>query len=119
LYASLSLAHRTGDYLVRGAAAFDPEYGSLLVGGTDTDGWRKEVTELALLYGPGYIEVEQPGPVGPGEEQQTSALGLAAQAGVVWVPTRRVGLGLTGVGNFNELRMFAALTLSLHVGSVR
>jgi hypothetical protein len=57
--------------------------------------------------------------VGPGEEQQTSALGLAAQAGVVWVPTRRVGLGLTGVGNFNELRMFAALTLSLHVGSVR
>jgi hypothetical protein len=136
LYASVSLSHRTGDYILRGAQAFDLDFGIDLWGGSDPGGggWNRELTEGALLYGRrarpswgwarvalgvGYIDAEQLSPVAPGETPATSAIGLAAQADVAWTPNSWLGLGLTGVGNFNDLRSFAALTLSIHLGRSR
>jgi hypothetical protein len=128
LYAAASLSHRTGDYILRGAQAFELRVG--LYG----DGWDRELTEGALLYGRrarpswgwargalgvGYIDTEQLSPVGPGEEPSTSAIGLAVQGDVAWTPHPWLGVGLTGVGNVNNLRSFAALTLSMHLGRSR
>jgi hypothetical protein len=136
LYASVSLSHRTGDYILRGAQAFDFSFGVFTLGGSALEGggWNRELTEGALLYGRrarpgwgwvrgalgvGYIDTEQLSPVAPGEEPSTSAIGLAAQGDVAWTPNSWLGLGLTGVGNFNDLRSFGALTLSLHLGRSR
>jgi hypothetical protein len=136
LYASVSLSHRTGDYILRGAQAF--EHGSAIfgLGGVvrEGGGWDRELTEGALLYGRrarpswgwargalgvGYIDAEQLSPSAPGEEPSTSAIGLAAQGDLAWTPNSWLGLGLTGVGNVNDLRSFAALTLSIHLGRSR
>lgn len=133
LLASLSLSHRTGDYLVRAALGFDPD---VTITGVGSDGgWTREVTEYAVLYGRpwerswgwvrgalgvGYLDSERVDPVAPGEEPPSStAVGLAAQAGVVWAPSRALGVGLTGVANFNDVNSLAALTLSVHIGRVR
>lgn len=133
LHASVSLSHRTGEYVFRGAAGFDPELGGLFTGGGDLV-WSREVTELALLYGRrstwswgwargalgiGYAEGDRDAPVSPGEDPSTSAYGVAAQVGVVWMLATRFGLGLTGVGNLNEFRSLAAITVSAHFGLVR
>ncbi len=135
LYASVSLSHRTGDYILRGAQAFDLGFGFDLWGGSPSEGgWDRELTEGALLYGRrvrpgwgwargalgvGFIDTVQLSPVSPGEEPTTSAVGLAAQGDVAWTPHPWLGLGLTGIGNFNNLRSYAALTLSVHLGRSR
>lgn len=127
-HASVSLAHSSGDYIVRGALGYGAD-----LGGYSPWGGPRELTEVSLLYGRrmswrrawvrgavgvGYVDGEQLDPVAPGEEPTTSAVGLAAQAGVVWVPVPRFGVGVTGVGNFNEFKTLAAVTLSVHVGGV-
>jgi hypothetical protein len=50
---------------------------------------------------------------------RSSTAGLAGQVDLVWAPFSAFGLGLTGLGNVNSLRSFAALTFSVHVGRVR
>lgn len=136
LYASASLSHHTGDYIVRGALAYNLFLGVFGIPGSfEDDGeWRKELAEGALLYGRrarasrgwargalgvGYVSGEQLDPVSPGEEPTTSAFGLAAQAWVAWTPQPWLGLGLTGVGNLNNYRSLGALTLSVHLGRTR
>lgn len=130
LQGSLSLSDRTGEYLLRGVIGFDLALGLDFA----IEGLRKELSELALLYGRrvrwdrgwarvalgvGRTVIAEPDPVGPGEEPTTSAFGLAGQTGVVWAPSQSFGFGLTGLGNLNELRDFGAVTLSVHVGRVR
>lgn len=135
LQGSISVSDRTGEYLLRGAMGFDLAFGGFPGGGDlAVEGFTRELSELALLYGRrarrdrgwarvalgvGRTAIAEPDPVGPGEEPTTSAFGLAGQAGVVWAPSRSFGFGLTGVGNLNELRSFGAATLSVHVGLVR
>lgn len=137
LQGSLSISDRTGEYILRGAMGFDLAFGGLFGSGGDDfaiEGFTKELSELALLYGRrarwdrgwarvalgvGWTTIADPDPVGPGEEPATSAFGVAGLAGVAWPLSRSFGLGLTGLGNLNDLRSFAALTLSLHVGRVR
>jgi hypothetical protein len=136
VHASLSLAHRTGDYIARGAMGFDPNF-SFTFGGSGSDGsWTRELTEVAALYGrtrhqrwgwlrgalgPGFVDSEAAvGPVAPGEEPRAStAFGLAAQADGVLALSRHLGVGLTGVGNFNNLNTLAVFALSVHIGRIR
>lgn len=128
-HASLSVSHPTGDYILRGAAGYGAD-----LGGSGPWGGPREVTEVSVMYGRrmewnrawirgslglGYVDWSQPDPVSPGEEPATSTLGLAAQAGIVWVPVSSFGIGLTGVGDFNDLESLAAVTLSVHVGRLR
>lgn len=128
-HASLSVVHHTGDYLVRVASGYGPD----LADGTFWTGIR-ELTELSLLYGRrkawshgwirgalgvGYVEGPQSAPVAPGEEPTTRGAGLAAQLGIAWTPLPSLGVGLTGVGNLNEVRSVGAVTLAVHVGRLR
>lgn len=128
-HASLSVVHPTGDYLVRVASGYGADLGE----GTIWGGIR-ELTELSLLYGRrkawshgwirgalgvGYVEGPQSAPVAPGEEPRTRGAGLAAQLGIAWTLLPTFGVGLTGVGNLNEVRSVGAVTLALHVGRLR
>lgn len=128
-HASLSVAHPTGDYILRGALGYGAD-----LDGSGPWGGPRELTELSVMYGRkmewdrawvrgalglGYVHRSQPDPVSLGEDPATSAVGLAAQAGIVWVPTPVFGVGVTGVGDFNDLESLAALTLSVHIGRVR
>lgn len=134
LHGSLSVSDRTGEYLLRGVMGFDLAFGGFPGGDFAVEGFTRELSELALLYGRrarrdrgwvrvalgvGRTAIAEPDPVGPGEEPTTSAFGLAGQAGFAWAPSRSFGFGLTGVGNLNELRSFGAVTLGVHVGRVR
>jgi hypothetical protein len=136
LHASLSLSHRTGDYLVRGAMGLDPSFGFSFGGSGSRGSWSRELTEIAALYGrtwhqswgwlrgalgPGYVDSEAAvGPVSPGEEPRAStAFGLAAQVDGVLAVSRQFGVGLTGLGNFNDLNTLAAVALSIHIGRIR
>lgn len=58
-------------------------------------------------------------PADPHPDRENSAFGLGAQAGVAWIPTSHFGIGLTGVGEFNDLESLAAVTLSVHLGDLR
>ncbi len=136
-HASVSLAHRTGEYMLRGALAYAPDVGGFGFGGGGSAGpWGgpRQLTEVSLLYGGrkawgatwargavgvGYVDAAQLDPVAPGEEPETNAIGLAAQVDLVWAPVPTFGIGMTGVGDLNDLRTLAAVTLSVHVGRVR
>jgi uncharacterized membrane protein YdcZ (DUF606 family) len=133
LYASLTLSHRTGDYILRGAQAYDLSFG-VPFGGVAGGDWQHALTEGAFLYGRrartswgwaggalgvAYVHSEQIAPMTPGEEPSTSTIGLAAQAGVAWTPHSWLGFGLTAVANLNDLRPLGAVTLSVHLGRSR
>ncbi|MFP3948362.1 MAG: hypothetical protein ACOC8K_09860 [Gemmatimonadota bacterium] len=128
-HASVAVAHPTGDYILRGALGYRPD-----VGDSGPWGGPRELAEIAVIYGRrmqwdrgwlraglgvSYVGGDQLEPVLPGEEPTAGAVGLAAQVGVAWVLTPAVGIGLAGIGDLNDFRSLGAVTVTLHVGSLR
>jgi hypothetical protein len=51
--------------------------------------------------------------------EQDTRLGVPLEARLAWLPTTFLGIGLYGFGNFNRIRSFGGVTLSLQLGRVR
>jgi hypothetical protein len=99
-------------------------------------GERTDVSEVGLMYGRGaagsrswrsisgglgMVRGERSGAVDwetgeTGEETFGPVLGLLLEAQLLFVPTRSIGVGLTGFANWNPEASFAGVALSGHVG---
>ena len=123
-HAALFYQHRANLFALRASATaglFDDgiQDVALLYGRAHgpRDRWR-----LGLATGLAVVD----GCIEPGEgslfgdcEAQPTVVGVPVDAQVVWLPSEYVGLGLHGFADFNSVRSFGGVTLSLQLGRVR
>ena len=123
-HAALFYQHRANFFALRASAT----------AGLFDDG----IQDVALLYGrahgprnrwrlglaTGVALVD--GCIEPGEgslfgncDERPTVVGVPVDAQVVWLPSQYVGLGLHGFADFNSMRSFGGVTLSLQLGRVR
>jgi hypothetical protein len=123
--ASLAYQHRAHLFSLRMAGTaglFDDGFGDvgLLYGrATRPDGRRYRAAAGVGIAAVDGCETPGAGALFSTCEARSTVVGLPLEAQLAWLPAEFLGIGLYGFADFNGLRSFAGVTLSLQLGKVR